>query len=66
MKSEPMELAPNTYYISIFIVASRASGKALAGKKNGRLSSTAAQGGGFYGSVQPEHGKLLAPIEFRA
>jgi hypothetical protein len=29
-----MELAPNTYYMSIFIVASRASGKALAGKKN--------------------------------
>jgi hypothetical protein len=61
-----MELAPNTYYMSIFFPASRASGKALAGKKNDRLSSTAAQGGGFHGSVQPKHGKILAPIEFRA
>ena len=57
-----MELAPDTYYMSILMVATRACGKALAGKENVRLCSTAAQSGGFYGSAQPEDGKILAPI----
>jgi hypothetical protein len=47
MKSKPMELALNTYYMFALLVARRAdpaaSGKALAAKKNVRLCSAPAQ-----------------------